>query len=263
MFLGRTIFTPSQSLPWYNTLVWTAIATPVGFLAFAIVGTIRSAGWRKRANSLAVLATGHWLFLLALRALPHTPGHDGVRQFLPAFGCLALVAGVGAAWAVARFGRWGKVLIALALAEGAGLGGGDDPRAAVVFQPDRRRIAGRGEARDGADVLLGCPHAGGAGRAGEEHADGEDRPVRDVHHGLGPPDARRARCGSGSSRSTPARPRGTWSRTARASSGRSIGAGVGVRPEVRVLVEKFGVPLVWRFPYDVVETMLRTPGDAR
>lgn len=119
LFLGRVVLTPRESLPWYNTLVWTAIATPVGFLLFAIAGAARSTGLRKSPDPLPVLAAGHWLFLLVLRALPHTPGHDGVRQFLPAFGCLALVAGGGAAWTVTRFGRWGKALVALALAEGA------------------------------------------------------------------------------------------------------------------------------------------------
>jgi 4-amino-4-deoxy-L-arabinose transferase-like glycosyltransferase len=119
LFLGRVYRTPVQSLPWYNTLVWTAIATPVGFLAFALAGSIRSARAIKAADPLPILALGHWLFLLLLRALPHTPGHDGVRQFLPAFGCLAIVAGVGAAWAVARLGRWGKILIAASLIEGA------------------------------------------------------------------------------------------------------------------------------------------------
>ncbi|MDB5353487.1 MAG: hypothetical protein JWN86_4734, partial [Planctomycetota bacterium] len=119
LFLGQVVHTPKQSLPWYNTLVWTAIATPVGFLAFALAGAVRSIRTRASSDPLPILALGHWIFLLMLRALPHTPGHDGVRQFLPAFGCLALVAGVGAAWAVEKFGRWGKGLVSLALIEGA------------------------------------------------------------------------------------------------------------------------------------------------
>ena len=57
----------------------------------------------------------NWIFLLILRSLPHTPGHDGVRQILPAFGCLALAAGVGAS----INGRWMKRLIIAAIAEGA------------------------------------------------------------------------------------------------------------------------------------------------
>ncbi len=36
-FLGRVYDTPRESLPWYNTLVWTVFVTPVGFLGW---------GWR-------------------------------------------------------------------------------------------------------------------------------------------------------------------------------------------------------------------------
>ena len=56
---------------------------------------------------------------MVLRALPHTPGHDGVRQFLPAFGILALLAGLGAESVQRRLGVWGKSLIVLAIVEGA------------------------------------------------------------------------------------------------------------------------------------------------
>ena len=118
LFLGRVVRTPNESLPWYNTLVWTVFVTPVGILALAAVGVVRALR-RARVEPLGVLAVGHWAFLLLLRALPHTPGHDGVRQFLPAFGVLALVAGPGAASISERLGRWGKAAIAAALAEGA------------------------------------------------------------------------------------------------------------------------------------------------
>ncbi len=118
-FLGTIYRTPIQSLPPYNTLVWTAIATPVGFLLLALIGSVRAIRDRASSDPLPILALAHWLMLLILRALPHTPGHDGVRQFLPAFGCLALVAGVGAAWVVARWRTWGRILVAIALAEGA------------------------------------------------------------------------------------------------------------------------------------------------
>ena len=134
LFLGRVYKTPAESLPWYNTLVWTGMVTPVGFLVLAMASLGR---WWKSTQSLAsggrvgtarletsssdplpLLCLLNWAFLLLLRALPHTPGHDGVRQFLPAFGCLAMMAGVGAAWVVARFGRWGKMLVGAALVEG-------------------------------------------------------------------------------------------------------------------------------------------------
>jgi hypothetical protein len=63
---------------------------------------------------LALLNLG---FLVVFRALPHTPGHDGVRQFLPAFGCLAFMAGIGAAWVINQFGKWGKAVVLAALIE--------------------------------------------------------------------------------------------------------------------------------------------------
>ncbi len=117
-FLGQVISTPDGSLPWYNTLLWTVFVTPVGFLVLALAGVGRALR-RWRVEPFGLLAIGHWAFLLLLRALPHVPGHDGVRQFLPAFGVLALVAGLGAASAIERLGRWGQALVAAALIEGA------------------------------------------------------------------------------------------------------------------------------------------------
>lgn len=118
LFLGEIILTPKDSLPWYNTLVWTVFVTPVGFLTLALLGIVR--GLRlARSEPLGLLALGHWVFLLILRALPHTPGHDAERQFLAAFGILALVAAMGAAEVVGWVGRWGRALVAAAIAEGA------------------------------------------------------------------------------------------------------------------------------------------------
>ena len=54
--------------------------------------------------------------ILVLRALPHTPGHDGTRQLAAAFGPLAMLSGLGAASLKQRPGRW---LAGLSLAEGA------------------------------------------------------------------------------------------------------------------------------------------------
>ncbi len=116
-FLGTTYDTPKQSLPWFNTLVWTLFVTPVGFLLLGGLGIWRALrNWRK--ESIGILLAGHWLFLMILRALPHTPGHDGVRLFLPAFGVLALLGGLGARSLLDRSGRWAKAAIAAALAEG-------------------------------------------------------------------------------------------------------------------------------------------------
>ncbi len=117
-FLGTTYETPKQSLPWYNTILWTVFVTPVGFLLLGALG-IWTAVRHWRSESLGVLFAGHWLFLVLLRAMPHVPGHDGVRLFLPAFGVLALLGGLGARKLLEWSSRWGKVGIGAALFEGA------------------------------------------------------------------------------------------------------------------------------------------------
>jgi hypothetical protein len=116
-FLGTVYQTPNESLPWYNTIVWTVMVTPVGFLLLAlagIVGVLRR--WRTEPIGLLILA--HWILLMALRAMPRTPGHDGVRLFLPAFGVLALLAGLGAKQVVDRFGRRARLVVGAAMVEG-------------------------------------------------------------------------------------------------------------------------------------------------
>jgi len=117
-FLGTIYNTPVQSLPWYNTLVWTLFVTPVGFLLMAGLGLWKALR-RWRDESIGVLIAGHWVFLMILRAMPHTPGHDGVRLFLPAFGMLALLGGLGARFLLEVWRRWGKAAIVGALLEGA------------------------------------------------------------------------------------------------------------------------------------------------
>jgi Dolichyl-phosphate-mannose-protein mannosyltransferase len=117
MFLGTVYNTPNDSLPWYNTLVWALFVTPVGFLIMAGIGLVRAVRlWRS--EPIGLLIAGHWTFLMLLRALPHTPGHDGVRLFLPAFGVLALLCGLGARSLLDRWARWAKAAIVAALLEG-------------------------------------------------------------------------------------------------------------------------------------------------
>lgn len=106
------------ALPWYNTLVWTVVAMPVGTLLFGIVGIV-SAFW-KRAP-LGVLLLLNWGLLMVVRAMPQAPGHDGTRQILIAFGFLALLAGYGfaALWSSRSVTerRWAKgLVVALGLA---------------------------------------------------------------------------------------------------------------------------------------------------
>jgi hypothetical protein len=116
-FLGVGYNTPRDSLPWYNTLVWTLFVTPVGFLIMAATGLWTAfRTWRK--EPVGLLLAGHWGFLMLLRALPRTPGHDGVRLFLPAFGVLAILAGVGARSLVDMWGKWAKLAVTAAVLEG-------------------------------------------------------------------------------------------------------------------------------------------------
>jgi 4-amino-4-deoxy-L-arabinose transferase-like glycosyltransferase len=116
-FLHAIYVTPNDSLPWYNTIVWTVLVTPIGFLVLGIAG-FASAVVRRRSDPIGLLIAGHWALLMLLRAMPHVPGHDGVRLFLPAFGLLALLGGVGGRWLLDRSPRWGTAAIVAALAEG-------------------------------------------------------------------------------------------------------------------------------------------------
>jgi 4-amino-4-deoxy-L-arabinose transferase-like glycosyltransferase len=116
-FLHGVYNTPKESLPWYNTLVWTVLVTPLGFLVIGILG-LGAAVARRRSEPIGLLIAGHWAFLMILRALPHTPGHDGVRLFLPAFGVLALLVAPGARFLIDHAGRWATPVIVGALAEG-------------------------------------------------------------------------------------------------------------------------------------------------
>lgn len=118
MFLGQIYDTPRESLPWYNTIVLTLIVAPVGFLVLALIGGFATA-FRRFRDPLAILFAINWLFFLALRAMPHTPGHDGIRLFLPAFGMLAALAGFGAKICFESRRRWSRAILWLAIVEGA------------------------------------------------------------------------------------------------------------------------------------------------
>jgi hypothetical protein len=116
-FLGVIYDTPSQSLPRSNTLIWTVLVTPVGFLLLTVAGIVRAIRLRSQER-LGLLIFGHWVVLIGLRALPHTPGHDGVRLFLPAFGVLSMLAGLGTRELRDWFGPRVRLAVAAALLEG-------------------------------------------------------------------------------------------------------------------------------------------------
>jgi hypothetical protein len=92
-FLGQ-MYDLDHTLPWYNTLFWTAITVPVPILLLAVAG-LGIALRQARRQPWGLLIVAQWAVLIVVRALPGVPPHDGVRLFLPAFAMLAALAGVG------------------------------------------------------------------------------------------------------------------------------------------------------------------------
>lgn len=117
MFLGTIYESPNESVPWYSPPAITAMVTPVGFLLLALTGVLAVLR-RFGTDRFGVLVLGNWAFLILLRAMPHVPAHNNERLFLPAFGCLAIAAGIGAGWLAARSARWARVVVGASLIEG-------------------------------------------------------------------------------------------------------------------------------------------------
>jgi hypothetical protein len=117
-FLGET-YSVSRPLPWYNTLVWLAFATPLPTLVLGLAGLVQCL-FNRTVFSVALIL--HWITLMIVRALPGAPPHDGIRLFLPAFGFWCVFAGIGAQAALDAVStgpaiRW-KLAVRLALAAG-------------------------------------------------------------------------------------------------------------------------------------------------
>ena len=127
-FFGR-LYNLDHPLPWYNTLVWTAITiSPLSLLfgCLGIVATLR----RWQSDRVSMLLVFQWATLVIVRALPIAPPHDAERLFLPSFAFFAALAGVGAGRALYRNSLlerdgpriiaqgWAKVALTLALAAG-------------------------------------------------------------------------------------------------------------------------------------------------
>ncbi len=81
------------SLPWPNAWVLIAITVPVTILAAALVGLLWGLA-RVRSDRLPLYCLVHLATLPVMR-MAETPGHDGVRLFLPSFLFLAAFAGWG------------------------------------------------------------------------------------------------------------------------------------------------------------------------
>lgn len=94
-FLGRRADL-THPLPWWNTLFWLAVTVPPGLLAAFLLAPARER--RTKGAGPLYLAIFCALTLLAVRAFPRLPVHDGTRLFIAAFP----FAGIAAGCALAR-----------------------------------------------------------------------------------------------------------------------------------------------------------------
>jgi hypothetical protein len=118
--------------PWYNTIAWWLVATPVLTLVLGIIGMrhsirrraamdpgtqpVRVGNWVIESPSLALLL--HWATLMIVRALPGMPANDGIRLILPAFGFWSIFAGIGAlrVWnGASRLAHWPRRAVGASL----------------------------------------------------------------------------------------------------------------------------------------------------
>ena len=123
-FFGH-MYDLDHPLPWYNSLVWTAITVTPIVLLLGMVGIVASVRrWRTdRASMLLVL---NWATLVVVRALPNAPPHDAERLILPSFAFFAALVGVGIGRGLYRdtlleprkipAQGWAKVAMVIALA---------------------------------------------------------------------------------------------------------------------------------------------------
>ena len=124
LFFGR-MYNLDHPLPWYNTLVWTAITISPMMLLVGVLGLVATLRrWKlDRAGTLLVC---QWATLVVVRALPFAPPHDAERLILPSFAFFAALVGVGIGRALYRdtllapdkivAQGWAKVAMAIALA---------------------------------------------------------------------------------------------------------------------------------------------------
>lgn len=119
IYFGQTY---EYTLPWHNAWVLLGITVPATILVAGVAGILWSLGrvWFRR-DRLPLYFLLHFLTLPALRMLPTTPAHDGVRLFLPTFFFLAAFAGWGTdalGRGLARLLGWRPTIVMPVLAAG-------------------------------------------------------------------------------------------------------------------------------------------------
>jgi hypothetical protein len=103
------------ALPWHNTLVLTAVTTPVLVVMLGIKG-IGSTLARARFAPDELIWVLSWAVLMIVRALPNAPGHDVERLILPSLASLCVLAGLGVGYLAERFSTRRLALVALMVA---------------------------------------------------------------------------------------------------------------------------------------------------
>ncbi len=126
-FFGR-MYNLDHPLPFYNTLVWTAITVSPLLLILGCVGIVATLK-RWRADRAGMLLVCQWATLILVRALPLAPPHDAERLILPSFAFFAALVGVGIGRGLYRetllqpekivAQGWAKVAMAIALSAAA------------------------------------------------------------------------------------------------------------------------------------------------
>ncbi|HUU27095.1 MAG TPA: tetratricopeptide repeat protein [archaeon] len=81
-------------LPWHHSLIFTLFTVTPLVLAGFLYGFWRMVR-RPLADQWASHMGLHWLVLHCVMMLPSSPGHDGVRLFLPSFAFLAVISAKG------------------------------------------------------------------------------------------------------------------------------------------------------------------------
>jgi 4-amino-4-deoxy-L-arabinose transferase-like glycosyltransferase len=99
------------ALPWHNTLVLTAVTTPVLVLMLGILG-IGSTLARARSAPDELIWVLSWAVLMIVRSLPNAPGHDVERLILPSLASLSVLAGLGVGYLAERFATKRLALVA-------------------------------------------------------------------------------------------------------------------------------------------------------
>lgn len=182
-YLGTVYDSVRTFLPWHNTVVLTGVMVPAGLLALAAVGLVFVGrdGIRRRTSEpsppgaepsarvpdhvVGGLGAVNFLTLMVMRMFPFMPAHDGLRQLVPAFYFLPVLAAYGA-WVLVRSASGARLWLARGAVFGAVAAAGV---ATVAIHPFELSYY---------NVLIGGPR--GAKAAGMESTYFWDAATRDV-----------------------------------------------------------------------------------